>query len=77
MFGSSKSGRFHSARSIRWSLAGGWGSVDKEELDLSIVWITKAAIWGQTRGCLEEQRMTAIEGGVRGDMTIEELVEMV
>lgn len=71
MFGSLKSGRFHSARSIRWSLAGGWDSVDKEDSEFSMVWITKAPIWGQTRGCLVEQRMTAIEGGARADMTID------
>lgn len=44
MFGSLKSGRFHSARSIRWSLAGGWDSVDEEDSEFSMVWITKAPI---------------------------------
>ena len=34
----------------------------------SILSITKAPIWGQTRGCLEEQRMTPIEGVVGDDM---------
>lgn len=70
MFGSSKSGRFHAARSMRWSVAGGelFDSADREEVHCSKVWITKAAIWGQTRGCLEEQRMTPIEGDVADDM---------
>ena len=66
MPGSSKSGRFHAARSIRWSL--GCGSVDMEGMRFSMISVTKAPICGQTRGCLEEQRMTAIEGGVRDDM---------
>lgn len=33
-----------------------------------MVSVTKAPTWGQTRGCLEEQRMRAIEGGVGDDI---------
>ena len=55
---------------MRWSVARGelFDLVDTEEVHCPKVWITKAAIWGQTRGCLEEQRMTPIEGDVADDM---------
>ena len=71
MVGSSNSGRFHAARSIMSRWAGGGlssTSVDKEDTHFSYVSVTKAAIWGQTRGCLEEQRITPIEGDEMNDM---------
>ena len=43
--------------------------MDKEEVQCSKVWVTYAATWGQTRGCLEEQRVRPIEGDVAADMT--------
>ena len=46
------------------------GSVDEEAVRCSMVSVTKAPIWGQTRGCLEEQRMTAIDSDGRDDMAI-------
>ncbi len=33
-----------------------------------MVEVMKAPIWGQTRGCLEEQRMRPSEGGAGEDM---------
>ena len=38
------------------------------DAQFSNVSITKAATWGQTRGCLEEQRITPIDGDVSDDM---------
>lgn len=32
--------------------------------------VTNAVTWGHTRGCLEEQRITPIEGGGLVDMTV-------
>jgi hypothetical protein len=64
-------GRFQAARSMRCSLArcGGLGdSVDEEAGGFSMVSVMKAAIWGQTRGWREEQRITPIEGVVGDDM---------
>lgn len=43
---------------------------EEEDRRVSMVSVTKAAIWGHTRGCLEEQRITPMEGpggGVVGD----------
>lgn len=50
---------------MRWRVGGGVEVVEvgREERRDSIVEVTKAPIWGQTRGCLVEQRMTPIEGG--------------
>lgn len=61
----------------RWADGGGGGgggggaacgSGGEGEVRVSRVSVTKAAIWGQTRGCREEQRMTPMEGGVGDDM---------
>lgn len=79
MAGSLKRGRFQVRRSMRWRV--GWGvgveegEVGREERRDSIVEVTKAPIWGQTRGCLVEQRMTPIEGGGVGNDMAEILLQ--